>query len=79
LNRENRNALRRCERARKSTRTCPASRHVLIMAECLAEKASYAMMTEDPESVAGSLLSVVEALWNARIEIDRLKKKAGEA
>ena len=80
MNRENRNALRRCERARKFPHnTCPPSRHVLIIAECLAKGQPYAMLEEDPECVAGSLLWTVAALWKARTEIARLKKKASEA
>ena len=75
MNRENRNALRRCERARKfPDNTCGASRTVFSMAEF----AVYQPFENRPvitDHLAGCLLATVEALWKARTEIDRLKKK----
>lgn len=80
MNRENRNALRRCERARKfPENTCRASRHVFIIADYLGRGEAYGMIEENPEYVAADLFSVIEDLWKARTEIDRLKKQAGEA
>ena len=46
--------------------TCPASRHVRLMAEELANDGEYHMIQEDPEHVAGSLASVVASLYETR-------------
>ena len=54
--------------------TCPASRHVFMMAEALATSGGYIPLLEDPEHCAGSLFSVVESLWLARKEIEQLKE-----
>jgi hypothetical protein len=70
----NRNAIRRIDRAREFPKnTCPYSRHVQMIGECLARGERYAMIDEEPEYVAGSLLVTVEALYKARAEIARLK------
>lgn len=53
--------------------TCPASRHVAIMADCLAFNAEYSMLDSEPRHCAISLASVVKSLWEARAEIARLK------
>lgn len=45
--------------------TCPASRHVQLMAEGLS-KDGYPMLQEDPKHCAGSLASVVGSLYEAR-------------
>lgn len=55
--------------------TCPASRHVQRMGEALAKGQSYPMVDEEPYHVAISLLSVVASLYEARTEIERLKKE----
>ena len=61
------NVRRRVSRARKfPTNTCPASRHVHIMADRLASGKGYPMFAEEPEHCAGSLYSVLESLWKAR-------------
>ena len=66
---------RRVSRARNfPVNTCPASRHVHIMADCLTRKGGYPMLTEEPEHCAGSLYAVLEALFKARTELARLKK-----
>jgi len=71
------NLRRRVNRARRfPINTCPASRHVHIMAEALLRYGRYPMATEEPEHVAGSLLSVLESLWKARTELQRLKGKS---
>jgi hypothetical protein len=46
--------------------TCPASRHVQIMAEALAKGEKYSMFDEDPEHCAGSIASVVSSLYQTR-------------
>ena len=55
------------------THTCPASRHVQMMGEYLPKKGGYQMLTDEPEHCAISLLSVVASLWEARIELAKLK------
>lgn len=52
--------------------TCPASRHVYMMADALAKGQTYHMLTEEPEHCAGSLYSVLLSLWTARTALARL-------
>jgi len=62
-----RNALRRTNRARKFPKnTCPASRHLHMMAECLAKGKPYWMFEEEPQNCAITMLSVLESLWTLR-------------
>ena len=74
-------ALRELRRVRRVRRfpenTCPASRHVELIGENLAKRKPYPMLEEEPEHVAGSLLSTVASLYAARTEIDRLRLKLG--
>jgi len=71
-------ALRRANRERRfPENTCPASRHVQMIGEALAKRRPYPMLQEEPEHVAGSLLSTVGSLYAARTEIDRLRAKLG--
>lgn len=68
------NMKRRVTRARRfMVNTCPASRHVHMMADELAAGHTYHMFEEEPEHAAGSLYSVLESLWKARLELIRLK------
>lgn len=61
------NVKRRAERARRfPENTCPASRHVHLMAKALAKGKQYYMFDEEPEHCAASLFSVLESLWKAR-------------
>lgn len=61
------NLKRRVNRARKTfVNTCPASRHLHLIAERLAAGKPYAMLQEEPEHCAGSMLSVLESLWKLR-------------
>lgn len=46
--------------------TCPASRHVQMMAEELAAVGRYPMLNEDPGHCAGSLAAVVSSLYQTR-------------
>jgi hypothetical protein len=52
--------------------TCPASRHVQMMAESLAETGNYPMLQEDPKHCAGSIASVVSSLYAARSFLQEL-------
>jgi hypothetical protein len=52
--------------------TCPASRHVQIMAESLTENGKYPMLDEDPRHCAGSLVAVLNNLYTARTFLDQL-------
>lgn len=72
------NLIRRANRARNfPINTCPASRHVHMIGEALIRGKKYHMIDEEPEHVGGSLLSVVESLFKARTEVDRLRAKLG--
>ncbi len=53
--------------------TCPASRHVHTMADCLAEDGFYGMLSDEPQHCAGSLYAVLASLWEARKELERLR------
>jgi hypothetical protein len=46
--------------------TCPASRHVQMIAETLAAGEKYHMLDEELEHCAGSLASVVSSLYQTR-------------
>lgn len=46
--------------------TCPASRHVQMAAELLMKHGRHVMIEEEPEHIAGSMLSVVASLFEAR-------------
>jgi hypothetical protein len=48
--------------------TCPASRHVEMMAKCLAKNKTYLMLTEEPEHCAESMNSVIASLYKLRTE-----------
>jgi hypothetical protein len=64
------NLKRRVNRARKfPDNTCPASRHLHIMAETLAAGGPYAMFQEEPEHCAQTMLSVLESLWKLRSRV----------
>jgi hypothetical protein len=68
--------LKRTRNARHFMKnTCPASRHVHLIAESLAKGDKYHMIDEEPEHVAVSLLSVLESLWNLRTETGWPSKK----
>ena len=72
------NLRRRVERARNfPENTCPASRHLHLMAEALLRPGGYPMLTEEPEHCAESILSVLEALWKARTKLARAKVRKG--
>jgi len=65
--------LRRMRRARRfPDNTCPASRHVQLIAETLATGRDCPMLREEPGHAAGSIASVVADLYAARTMLDRL-------
>jgi hypothetical protein len=72
--------LNRVNRARNTKGvcvTCPASRHAAMIGEALGKRQRFAMIEEEPEHVAVSILSTVASLWKARAELRRLKTKFG--
>lgn len=65
---------RRAEQARNFPHnTCPASRHVHLIADALFEGRLYPMMEEEPEHCASSMYAVLAELWETRTELSRLK------
>lgn len=67
------NARRRVNRARNfPANTCAASRHLHLMADQLARGKPYAMLAEEPQECAMTMLAVVEALWKTRTELARV-------
>lgn len=73
---EIRNLRRRVNRVRNfPTQTCPASRHLHIMADSLTMGTKkYPMFEEEPEHCATSIYAVLESLWKARAKIAALEK-----
>lgn len=63
------NLRRRVRRARHfPDNTCPASRHLHLIAEALASGRSYAMLAEEPQHCAETMLAVLESLWKLRMQ-----------
>lgn len=56
--------------------TCPASRHVEQMADCLLRTGRYDMFRTDPAHCAESMLGAVVALWEARSLLSDIAKRA---
>lgn len=68
------NLRRRVHRARRfPANTCSASRHLHLIASQLAAGRPYPMLQEEPAHCAMTMLAVLEALWKARTEVERLK------
>ncbi len=66
------NVRRRVDRARNAPGvTCPASRHVHMIADALVAGENPYMLQEDPEHCAGSLYAVLESLWKLRAKEKR--------
>lgn len=62
---------RRVNRARRfPDNTCPASRHLHIMADCLMKDGFYQMLSDSPEYCAESIYAVLESLWEARTKLE---------
>lgn len=53
-------------RTGKYALTCPASRHLHIMADCVVRKAGYPMLHEEPVHCAETMLAVLAELWRLR-------------
>lgn len=71
-----RNLRRRVRRARRfPINTCPASRHLHMIAEHLASGKPYPMLDEEPEYCAQTMLSVLESLWKARTRFNNRGEK----
>ena len=49
--------------------TCPASRHVAMIAETLAKGKQYHMLDSDREHCATSMAQTVKALWECRAKL----------
>lgn len=69
------NLRRRVNRVMTFAITCPASRHLHMIAETLAAGKMDPMLHEEPEHCAVTMLSVLESLWKARRELARLKHR----
>lgn len=61
-------ALKRRVRKAKNfpTNTCPASRHLHMIADALAARKPYWMLLEEPEHIAEAMYSVLASLWEMR-------------
>jgi hypothetical protein len=67
--REIANARRRVNRVRDFPRgTCPASRHLHMIADALGSHEKYHMLDEEPEHCAITMYAVLESLWKLRAE-----------
>jgi hypothetical protein len=74
MSRTDADARTKANRARKfPLNTCPASRHVSIMAFGLWADGSYAMFADDPKHCAESMYSTLESLWEARTALQALR------
>ena len=67
---------RRASRAKKfPDNTCPASRHLHLMALRLAAGKPYPMLTEDPVYCAETMLAVLASLWEHRTRLKRAAER----
>ena len=74
-----RNLRRRVDRARKfPTHTCPASRHLHVMAEERAAGRRYAMFEEEPQFCAETMLLVLQSLWKLRVRYPGWAKRTNQ-
>ena len=65
--------LEKMEAARRFPHnTCPASRHVELMALALAKEGQFPGFEDDPDHCAGSMASVLASLFEARDMLGRL-------
>lgn len=70
-----RDLRRRVSNARNfPTNTCPASRHLHLMADALSKGKPYHMLTDEPEHCAESIYAVIAALWETRTELEAARK-----
>ena len=60
-------SLKRMKKAKNfPENTCPASRHVEMIATSLINNKKYPMLEQDPEHCGQSMASVVASLWEER-------------
>jgi hypothetical protein len=70
------NQQRRVLRARRfPDNTCPASRHLHLIADALASRGRKVPIEEcwEPEHMAGTMYAVLESLWKARTKLAKLE------
>lgn len=69
--------LRRWVNAKRNfpQNTCPASRHVQLMAESLARFGKYDMLQEEPAHCAESMFATVGSLYGERSKVVELKAR----
>ena len=71
---------RRVNKARNFPKnTCPASRHLHMIADALAAGRKYHMLDEEPEHCAGTMYAVLESLWKLRTKQNAASKDRPEA
>lgn len=73
-----RDQRRRTNRARNfPVNTCPASRHLHMIADALLSPRRKCAMEElwEPDHMAGTMLTVLESLWKARNELARIEAR----
>lgn len=64
---------RRASRAKRfPDNTCPASRHMHLMAQRLAAGKPYPMLSDEPVQCAETMLAVLASLWEARTRLAKL-------
>lgn len=64
---------RRASRAKRfPDNTCPASRHLHLIAQRLAAGKPYPMLAEEPQHCAETMLAVLASLWEARTKLAKL-------
>jgi hypothetical protein len=68
------NLRRRVNRVRKHT--CPASRHLYLMADVLITYGRCRHIEQDPHYCAATMLAVLESLWKARIQLEKRRAKS---
>ena len=74
------NLLKQLKEARNfPINTCPASRHVEMIAEQLFKGKVCKVLNEDPKHSAESMLSTIKSLYLERIKNIELKKQLSEA
>jgi hypothetical protein len=57
----------------KTIVTCPASRHAQMIGEYLGTRRPYAMLQEEPEHCAESILSTVASVYRLRLRVYNLE------
>lgn len=72
-------AIMRMDDAREATpHTCPASRHVALMASTMADGHKYHMLDEEPDTCAESMAATVAALWECRAQLAAANERIAE-